>query len=97
MESGVDSSLHENCHHQLPYVKFNLNVFYPPPYERDMWHYKLANSDCIQRETESFDWEKAFFNVDVNKNVLLFIETILNIIRSFIPHEIVTCDDRDTS
>ena len=36
MDSGVHSSLHANCHHQLPYVKFNLNVFYPPPYEREV-------------------------------------------------------------
>ena len=28
--SGVHSSLHENCHHQITYVKFNLNVIYPP-------------------------------------------------------------------
>ena len=73
MESGVHSSLYENCHHQLPYVKFNLNVFYPPPYEREVWYYKLANSDCIQRTIKNFDWEKAFLNVDVNKKVLYAI------------------------
>ena len=33
MESGAYSSPHANCHHQLPYLKFNLNVFYPPLYE----------------------------------------------------------------
>ena len=33
-ESGVHSSLHANCHHQITYVKFNLNVIYPPRYER---------------------------------------------------------------
>ena len=27
MESGVHSSLHENCHHQLAYAKFNLKVW----------------------------------------------------------------------
>ena len=27
-ESCVYSSLHASCHYQLPYVKFNLNVFY---------------------------------------------------------------------
>ena len=70
--------------------------FYPPPYAREVWHYKLANSDCIQRAIKNFDLEKAFFNVDVNKKVVLFNETILNLICNFIPHEIVTCDDRDT-
>ena len=66
-------------------MKFNLNAFYPPPYEREVWHYKLANSDCIQRTVKSFDCEKAFLNVDFNKKVLLFNETVLNIIRNFIP------------
>ena len=46
-ESGVHSSLYANCHHQITYVKFNLNVIYPPPYEREVWHYKLANTECI--------------------------------------------------
>ena len=37
MESGVHSSLHQNCHHQLIYAKVNLKVSYPPPYlTRDM-------------------------------------------------------------
>ena len=36
MESGVHSSLRANCHHQLPYVKFNLNIFY----------HRLINEKC---------------------------------------------------
>ena len=28
MESGVHSSLHENCHHQLAYAKFNLKEWF---------------------------------------------------------------------
>ena len=95
IESGAHSYLHANCHHQLAYVKFNLNVFYLPSYEREVWHYKLANSDCIQRAIKNFDQKKAFLNVDVNKKVLLFNETVINIIRNFIPHEIVTYDVRD--
>ena len=76
-------------------MKFNLNVFYPRPYEREVWYYKLANSDCIQRAIKNFDWKKVFLNVDVNKKVLLFNETVINIICNFIPHEIVTYDVRD--
>ena len=94
-ESGVHSSLHENCHYQITYVKFNLNVIYPPSYEREVWHYKLVNFACIQRAIANYDWEKAFYNIDVNKKGLLFNETFLNIIRNFIPHEAVTFDDRD--
>ena len=31
MESGVHSSLHANCHHQIIYAKFNLKIYDPPP------------------------------------------------------------------
>ena len=34
MESGIHSSLHSKCHHQIVFAKFNLSIFYPPPYER---------------------------------------------------------------
>ena len=36
MESGVHSSLHPNCYHQITYAKFNLKIHYPPPYEREI-------------------------------------------------------------
>ena len=32
IESVVHPSLHQNCHHQIIYAKFNLQIFYPPPY-----------------------------------------------------------------
>ena len=31
LESGVHHSLHQNCHHQIIFAKFNLKVYYPPP------------------------------------------------------------------
>ena len=43
----------------------------------------------------NYDWEKAFNNVEVNKKELIFNESVINIIRNFIPHETVTFDDRD--
>ena len=30
VESGVHPSLHPNCHHQIVFVKFNLQIHYPP-------------------------------------------------------------------
>ena len=52
MESGVHSSLHQNCHHQIIYAKINLKVCYPPSYEREIWHYQCANVDQIQQAIE---------------------------------------------
>ena len=95
MESGIHSSLHQNCHHQLIYAKINLKVFYPPSYEHEIWHYQLANVDLIQRAIEQFSWEKSFRNLNINEMVFLFNKTIKNIFSNFIPNETVTCDDRD--
>ena len=95
MESGIHSLLHENCHHQLIYAKFNLKMWYPPPNERDIWHYQNANMDQIERAIEQFPWEKSFRNLRINEMVHLFNKTIKNILSNYIPHETITCDDRD--
>ena len=63
IESGVHSSLHPNYHHQITYVKWD---------EREVLYYKLENFQCIQRTIANSDWEKAFHDVDVNKQVILF-------------------------
>ena len=31
VESSVHPSLHLNCHHQIVFAKFNLQIYYPPP------------------------------------------------------------------
>ena len=36
----VGSSLHLNCHHHIVHSRFDLNIYYPPPYQRLMWDYK---------------------------------------------------------
>ena len=54
MESGVHSSLHPNCHHEIIYAKFNPKIYYPPPYEREIWHYEKANVDHIRRSIDEF-------------------------------------------
>ena len=39
VESGVQSSLHQNCHHQIVFGRFILKVVYLLPYEREVWHF----------------------------------------------------------
>ena len=95
MDSGVHPSLHSNCHHQIVYAKFDLRVFYPPLYERTVWHFSRANSDHIKKAINLFDWESSLNNLDVNEQVSVFNETIMNIMSNFVPIELVTCDDRD--
>ena len=95
IESGVHPSLHQNCHHQIIYAKFNLQIFYPPPYCREIWHYQDANIDMIRRAISQFNWDKAFSNTNVNEKVYIFSHTILNILSNFISHEYIMCDDKD--
>ena len=95
LESGVHHSLHQNCHHQIIFAKFNLKVYYPPPYERTIFHYSQANVDHIQQAINLFDWENVFLNTDVNAQVFIFSNTVLNILNNYIPHETKICDNRD--
>ena len=94
-DSGVHSSLHPNCHHQIVFAKFNLHIVYPPPYLREIWHYREANTGFIRRAIKDFNWERAFLNTSVNEKVDIFNRTILNILSNFIPHEIIVCNDKD--
>ena len=34
VNSGVHASLHPNCDHQIVHSRYNLNIYYPPPYQR---------------------------------------------------------------
>ena len=78
MESGVHSSLHPNCHHQIVFVKIKLKIHYPPPYECEIWHYEKANADLVCRSIDQFPWDIRFDHMDVNQKVHLFNQTIKN-------------------
>ena len=62
IHSGVDPSLHPNCHHQIVFAKF-----YSPPIWKLVWHYKHANTDLTTRAMEYFSWQKALSNLDINR------------------------------
>ena len=87
--------MHPNCHHQIVFSNFNLKIHYPPPYERLIWKYEKANADLIKRAIKDFDWENKLSLIDINDQVVLFNETIVNIMSNFIPNETITFDDRD--
>ena len=95
MESGVHSLLHSNCHHHITFAKFNLKIHYPPPYEREVWHYQRVNVNQIRQAISEFPWDNRFASISVNEQVQLFTQTLQNIISNYIPHETITCDDRN--
>ena len=47
--SGVNASLHSNCHHQVLHFNFNFDISYPSPYEQLIWDYKKADSVTIRK------------------------------------------------
>ena len=86
-DSGVHSSVHPNCHHQIVFAKLNLHIAYPQPY--------LPNTELIRRSIQKFNRERTFLNISVNEKVNIFNITILNILSNFILYEIITCDPKD--
>ena len=95
MESGVQPSLHPNCHHQLVFSKFDLSIYYPPRYERTACYYNRANADLIRRAVNLFVWDKALRFNDGDKQVAFFSDTLMNITQNFISNKTIICDDRD--
>ena len=88
-KSGIHSSF------QIVFAKFNLKICYPPPYSREVWHFKEAKTNLIRRTLNDFNWERAFSNTNVNEKVCISNKSILNVLSNFIPHETILCDDKD--
>ena len=83
-----------HLHQPNIFAKFNLKVYYLPPYERTIFHYSQANVDHIQQAINLFDWN-AFLNTDVDAQVSNFSKTVLDILNNCIPHETKICHNRD--
>ena len=75
--------------------KVYLKIHYPPPYEREIWHYDQANVDHIRIVVDLFPWGKTLRNLNIKLLRILFNKTVKNIISNYILHETVTFDDRD--
>ena len=95
IKSGTYSSLHPNCHHQIIYANINFKLFYPPPYERQVWHYNRGDIVGLKQSIENIDWSREFLNLNVNQQVELFNNYLMNIFQNYIPNEIITINDMD--
>ena len=92
---GVHASLHPNCHHQIVHSSFNLNIYYPPPYQRLIWDYNKADASNIRKALDSVNWERLFSGYNINEQVAEFNEVLLNIFRNYVPNKYITIDDKD--
>ena len=95
VNSGVHASLHPNCHHQVVHTSFNLNISYPPPYQRLIWDYKKADSVKIRKALDLINWERLFNNKNINEQVSILNETRLNVFSNYVPNKYITVDDKD--
>ena len=97
LDSGTLPSPDPLCHHQIIHCKANFNIPPPPPYEREMWYYDMANQELIKRSMNNFPWEQHLnLNTDPNWQVKEFTKIVLNIMSNFIPHEIKKVLPRDS-
>ena len=95
IQSGVHSSLHPHCHHQIVFAKINLKIV--------IQHFMNVKFGTMKRriltlfvdQFYQFPWDNRFSNIDVNQKVNLFNQAIKNILCNFIPHQTFTYDDRD--
>ena len=65
---------------------------YPPPYYREVWDYKNADTESIQKAISNFDCPKAFKNKNANETCKLLTDTLMNIFRNYTPHKIKKFD-----
>ena len=59
---GIKKAIHEKCHHDIIYGTLSFNVPLPSPYYGEIWDYKHANTENIQKAISMFDSHKAFKN-----------------------------------
>ena len=89
------SFLHPNCHHQIFYANVNFKIYFPPPYERKIYHYNRADTKSIQNCLANIDWGRAFYNLSVNQQVDTFNNYLMNTFSNYIPNEMITIFDKD--
>ena len=90
VDSGTHPSLHPNCHHQVTHYKINLQVEYPPPYQRHLWNYDKANKDTILSALQNVCWHRLFANNAAHQQVNLLNDIILNAFTNVVPNKVLS-------
>ena len=65
----------------------NFNVHLPRPYYREIWDYKHANTENIQKAISMFDWHKAFKSKNTNEMARILTDTLMNIFKNFVAYK----------
>ena len=95
IDSGVHSSLHANCHHQITHCKLNLKIVFPLPYECLVWNYKKADVTAIRKALDLVNWDFIFLNKTVHDQVLALDQVVMKMFTNYIPNKYNLFDDQD--
>ena len=82
--------------HNIIHGSVNLSIPRPPPYKRNIYDYKTANTDQIHHKLLNLNWHDLFSNLNEHEKALVFLYTFLDIMVKHIPNETITCNDSDT-
>ena len=61
----------------------------PPKLEREIWHYKNANSKALKCSVFNLNWNLLLRDKPINKKVILFAKTLLHILRTLFLTELL--------
>ncbi len=95
VNSGVIPSPDDHCKHQIIHGNLNLSVPCPPPYERKIWKYHLADTDMIKQSIKLINWDVFLQNKSVDEMSRCFTETLLKIMERYIPNKTKMVNDKD--
>ena len=69
---GVEQLLYETSHHNTIYGTLYFNTPFYLPYFREIWDYRNANIECIQKSIYNLDWIRAFKVEIATKNAKFY-------------------------
>ena len=92
--SGVEMLLFEKCHHNIVYGKIDFKIPIPPRYIWEIWDYKNASTESMQRSVSSIDWDFLFHGKSINKKLDILNECLKDIFHNFVTNKVIKCNYR---
>ena len=91
LETGVHTSLQEQCHHEIINGELAINNPSPPSHNRRVRFYDRMSVSAVRQSIEIYNWHKSFAEINCpNEQVYLFNQILINIFSNFFPKKIVT-------
>ena len=90
IDSGVRDTLDSTCKHHITHCKLSIKTPKIPPTKKEVWHYEKADRELIKRAITNFPWELHLNFRTTNSQVKFLNETILNIMKNFVPSSMIS-------